>query len=806
MKKIMKLLFALLVLMGIGTVVTACHDNNVPTPGPVVPTVGEISVKQNPTKVVYEKGEQLDLTGSLLEVVMSDGSKKSVSITSDMVSGYDATLVGEQTITVTYEGLTTTFKVTVNEPQVEDRVVSVSVKKNPTKDVYEKGEQLDLTGAILEVTMSSGSKVEISIISDMVSGYDAALAGEQTITVTYEGLTTTFKVTVNEPVVEDEIDSISIIQNPTKVVYEKGEQLDLTGAILVVLMTSGASSEINITFEMISGYDSDKIGEQVVRVTYEGFVTVFKVTVNEPYVEPLYALPNGLQYIEDLPTILVGEELQLTVRSGATVTSSNEAVATVDATGKIVGLSYGTTVITVSQGEEVEEFTLIVTKTYGQNTVSQEQLSTTQQGVNNLYVYRMDNGDIEGDLQAGLQALELYVSNGDSWWNGTSFIGPNHFGGSGVGAIAYRAAMNGNYTVDYSAWLETGIRKNPEYMTWDVDGFTTGIAKRDANGNITVLVSNIGTKESVYVNATRYQMGTYTVDLLAGEELLVFMASNGNGACDEVFTDIYFTTNSTVVAPLCQMPEGVQYIEDLASILVGNELQLTVRSGATVTSSNEAVATVDATGKIVGLSYGTTVITVSQGEEVEEFTLIVTKTYGQNTVSQEQLSTTQQGVNNLYVYRMDNGDIEGDLQAGLQALELYVSNGDSWWNGTSFIGPNHFGGSGVGAIAYRAAMNGNYTVDYSAWLETGIRKNPEYMTWDVDGFTTGIAKRDANGNITVLVSNIGTKESVYVNATRYQMGTYTVDLLAGEELLVFMVSNGNGACDEVFTDIYFTKN
>jgi hypothetical protein len=253
------------------------------------------------------------------------------------------------------------------------------------------------------------------------------------------------------------------------------------------------------------------------------------------------------------------------------------------------------------------------------------------------------------------------------------------------------------------------------------------------------------------------------------------------------------------------MPEGVQYIEDLASILVGNELQLTVRNGATLTSSNEAVATVDATGKIVGLSYGTTVITVAQGEEVEEFTLIVTKTYGSNSVSQESLSTTQQGVNNLYVYRMDNGNIEGDLQAGLQGLELYAE-GDAWWNGTSFIGPNHFGGSGVGAIAYRAAMDGNYTVDYSAWLETGIRKNPEYMTWDVDGFTTGIAKRDVNGNITVLVSNIGTKESVYVNATRYQMGTYTADLLAGEELIVFMVSNGNGACDEVFTDIYFTKN
>ena len=85
-------------------------------------------------------------------------------------------------------------------------------------------------------------------------------------------------------------------------------------------------------------------------------------------------------------------------------------------------------------------------------------------------------------------------------------------------------------------------------MTWDVDGFTTGIVKKDAEGNFTLLVSNVGTKESIVTDATRYQMGTYTADLKAGEELIVFMASNGNGACDEVFTDIVWTTNSVVEA------------------------------------------------------------------------------------------------------------------------------------------------------------------------------------------------------------------------------------------------------------------
>lgn len=173
-------------------------------------------------------------------------------------------------------------------------------------------------------------------------------------------------------------------------------------------------------------------------------------------------------------------------------------------------------------------------------------LSTTKQGVNGLYVYRMDNGDIENDLAAGLVGLELYAE-GDAWWNTISFIGNDHFGGRGTGAIAYRASVAGNYTLDYSAWLLGDLRKNPEYMNWEVDGFTTGIAKKDIDGKYTVIVANIGTKESVHEDATRYQTGTYTADLAAGEELIMFFCSNGNGDCDEVFTDINFIINSTVL-------------------------------------------------------------------------------------------------------------------------------------------------------------------------------------------------------------------------------------------------------------------
>ena len=55
-----------------------------------------------------------------------------------------------------------------------------------------------------------------------ISGYDNITSGEQTITVTYRGQQTSFKITV-----KDEVEKITIKSNPTKTVYKKGEKIVL---------------------------------------------------------------------------------------------------------------------------------------------------------------------------------------------------------------------------------------------------------------------------------------------------------------------------------------------------------------------------------------------------------------------------------------------------------------------------------------------------------------------------------------------------------------------------------------------------
>lgn len=234
--------------------------------------VDSISMKSNPTKVAYEYNEELDVTGAKIDVVKENGDSSTVDVTLDMVTGYNKQTYGEQTLTVTYEGKTTTFTV-----EIIDKATSISMKSNPSKTQYQYGEELDLTGAVLVVNKSSGATEDVNVIASMISNYNKNQLGEQTVTVTYETFTTTFKVEV-----VDYIASISMKSNPSKLTYTSEEELDLTGAVILVTNASGATKEINVTSDMISGFTKGKVGEQTITVTYEGKTVTFKVTVNSP--------------------------------------------------------------------------------------------------------------------------------------------------------------------------------------------------------------------------------------------------------------------------------------------------------------------------------------------------------------------------------------------------------------------------------------------------------------------------------------------------------------------------------------------
>ena len=140
-----------------------------------------------------------------MEVTATYSDNSTKTVTGWTCSPTKLNTKGTQTITVTYiEGgvtKTTTFDVTVNEkePDPEATLTSIEVTKEPTKTVYDKGEELDTAGIVITAHYSDGSEKAISAAGCTFTGFDSSSAGVKTVTVTYQRKTAQFTVTVKQP-------------------------------------------------------------------------------------------------------------------------------------------------------------------------------------------------------------------------------------------------------------------------------------------------------------------------------------------------------------------------------------------------------------------------------------------------------------------------------------------------------------------------------------------------------------------------------------------------------------------------------
>lgn len=93
----------------------------------VTVTLSSVSVSQKPNKTEYTVGDTLDTSGLKLKLTYSDGSTKEI-ISGFNISSPDMSTAGTKTVTVIYEGKTTSFNITVKEKETN----SASIKVNST--------------------------------------------------------------------------------------------------------------------------------------------------------------------------------------------------------------------------------------------------------------------------------------------------------------------------------------------------------------------------------------------------------------------------------------------------------------------------------------------------------------------------------------------------------------------------------------------------------------------------------------------------------------------------------------------------
>jgi hypothetical protein len=234
-----------------------------------------ITITSQPTKTSYVKGEGLDLSGLVVTGTYSDGTTRKETVSLSAISGYNADTIGQQTLTVTVDGKTAQFSITVNAVGAPT-LSSIAVTTPPTKTAYAIGEDLDLSGIVVTGTYSDGNTKQESVSLSAISGYNANTIGQQTLTVTVNGKTATFAVTVNAGTLQ----SIAIDSPPAKTTYTVGESLDLTGLVVTGTYSDETTKTESVGLSAISGYNADTIGQQTLTVTVNSKTATFIVTVN----------------------------------------------------------------------------------------------------------------------------------------------------------------------------------------------------------------------------------------------------------------------------------------------------------------------------------------------------------------------------------------------------------------------------------------------------------------------------------------------------------------------------------------------
>lgn len=229
--------------------------------------IASITVSKMPNRTTYYQNELFDSTG--LEITGTSTTGETASVTDYELSGFDSSSAGTKIITVTASGKTTTFEISV----LEASITTISVTTMPNKVNYHIEKEFDSTGIVVTATASDGNTIDVTK-GCTYSGFDSSSPKTNTITVTYGILTTTFDVTIMQP--------LSITGgNYSSDTYFVGETTDISVYSITVSYSDG--------FEYVtSGYTVNNVvaaepGSLLITVEYFGVSTTVSTKVLDSF-------------------------------------------------------------------------------------------------------------------------------------------------------------------------------------------------------------------------------------------------------------------------------------------------------------------------------------------------------------------------------------------------------------------------------------------------------------------------------------------------------------------------------------------
>lgn len=367
-------------------------------------TLKSIEWISKPSKTEYSKGEPLDLTGGLFAATFRDGTREEVKVTMKMLNRTSTKQYGPKKIIVTYMGMVLSFEIMVHpkeenpasiespqaasqalampeEPAVKPSApnaspeetmpdidlgssdetdsempeVSGGAAKNEGKDeetntpmsekhleflraprhTYAAGERVQRTEILVKLVDESGN---FELINDFTMEPDRPLTCEDhTLKIRYQDL----ELDMNIQVSSKKVLAVVVKAMPKKLEYIKGEtKLDLDGGILAIFYSDATNESIPITQNMVSAFDGNMVGQQIVYVSYQGqqapipIIVRDRVMVKVEVVQP----PQRSNYTD-------GDVLDLTGLSLEAIYDNGDREPIKDYEAPEVKVSYGQAVV-----------------------------------------------------------------------------------------------------------------------------------------------------------------------------------------------------------------------------------------------------------------------------------------------------------------------------------------------------------------------------------------------------------------------------------------------------------------------------
>lgn len=268
MKKFLSFTAALLCVMSFGLIMASC--------GCMDPKAVEIDIKDGTLDTELFVGESLNLDNVVLVVTYENDEVEEVAKNDEMqFSNVDTSSAGQKTLTISYLELTTQITITVVQPTA----TNIAVKAGTLPSGVTQGLDLDTSNLVLLVTYDDGNTIEVGYNADMqLSGLDTEEIGEQTLTISYLGVSTTVQIDVWAPVET----ALSLKEDTLVTEVYQGKTLDYSTVVLIVYYNNNTTREIPYNQHMsFSGVDTQVAGKQTLTISYVGLETEVEINVIE---------------------------------------------------------------------------------------------------------------------------------------------------------------------------------------------------------------------------------------------------------------------------------------------------------------------------------------------------------------------------------------------------------------------------------------------------------------------------------------------------------------------------------------------